>query len=282
MAARVLPELVGPRSQSGAAVSADGQSWYLVNASPDVPRQIGRHLGAFQAQPDKKALPRTSPVAGVFLTDAGIDHALGLVLLREGERLRVWAPRGVRDSLCGPLGVGRVLDAFCGVDWVEARAGEPIPIAGGEIEARLVPVPGSGPPPYDAGADRSLLHGCGWVFRDTRNCRRVGIFPDVGSLDANLASELQECDAIYFDGTFWSDDEMARAGISERTAADMGHLPIGGAGGGAEVLRQMPAATRAFFHINNTNPCLVPGSPEHAAIEAMGLRLAVDGEEIEI
>src|SRR2546429_4348368 len=65
------------RMQSSVAVSADGESWVLLNASPDLRMQCAAHHELWPRG------PRGSPIASVVLTDGEIDHTLGLLLLRE-------------------------------------------------------------------------------------------------------------------------------------------------------------------------------------------------------
>src|SRR5919109_2542102 len=71
---------VRPRTQACLAVSADGESWWLLNASPDLRAQIG-------ANPvlHPQSGPRHTPVAGVLLTGAEIDQTAGLLVLREAQ-----------------------------------------------------------------------------------------------------------------------------------------------------------------------------------------------------
>src|SRR5262249_21943095 len=73
-----------PRMQSSVAVSADGGPWFLLNASPDVRAQIESF-----APLRPRAAVRGTGVEGILLTNADLDHTLGLLLLREGERLVV-------------------------------------------------------------------------------------------------------------------------------------------------------------------------------------------------
>lgn len=63
------------------AIGDDRGQWFLVNASPDLPAQI-RAFAELQPQPG--AL-RGTPLAGILLTNADLDHVLGLLLLREGR-----------------------------------------------------------------------------------------------------------------------------------------------------------------------------------------------------
>jgi len=62
--------------------------WFLINASPDVRHQLARLAGRGPARDDSV---RHVPIEGVLLTDAELDHSLGIVLLREARTLAVYA-----------------------------------------------------------------------------------------------------------------------------------------------------------------------------------------------
>src|SRR5579862_8474779 len=66
------PELQS--TQASLAISADGDHWFLINASPDLRQQLTR---APQLRPAPGQL-RHSPVAGVILTNGEIDAIAGL------------------------------------------------------------------------------------------------------------------------------------------------------------------------------------------------------------
>jgi len=63
--ARAGDVLVKPRTQASIAVSADGDSWYVLNASPDLRAQIN---ATHQLWPHDGV--RSSPIAGVAVTAA--------------------------------------------------------------------------------------------------------------------------------------------------------------------------------------------------------------------
>src|SRR2546427_5852035 len=98
-----------PRTQCSVAVSADGQRWFLLNASPDIRSQIE----SFPPLQPGPGTMRGSPIQGVLLSNADLDHTLGLLLLREGERLVVHAPAKVRESLTEGMSLDSALEAFC-------------------------------------------------------------------------------------------------------------------------------------------------------------------------
>jgi pyrroloquinoline quinone biosynthesis protein B len=261
------------------AVSADGERWFLINASPDLRTQIE----AFRrAGHDEDAL-RHSPVEAVLLTNADLDHVLGLFLLREGERLSIHATAAVRRALTQGLRMEQVLNAFCGVEWREPTADfAPLPLRDGSasgLSARAILLPGTAPgftPGTDHGAEG---HSVAWQIADDATGARALVAPDVAEITGELHAAMEGSDAVLLDGTFWSDDELQRVKPSARTAREMGHLPV------CESLRT-PAwqrtRHRAFIHINNTNPILASDSPERAEVEAAGILLAEDGMEFEL
>ncbi|HEY5744396.1 MAG TPA: MBL fold metallo-hydrolase [Terrimicrobiaceae bacterium] len=240
----------------------------LVNASPDLPIQIDRYLRASEANSI-----RFSPVSEVFLTGADLDHVLGLFLIRENRSgLRISASPDVRRVLCDDLRLERTLNGFCGVAWrdmedwsVESSAG---------MAVSRIPLPTEKAPLY---APTENLPTAGYIFRDTKSGRKAGIFPDVAQINDELLHVVGQCDILLFDGTFWSNEELKVLGVSERSAIDMGHIPISGKDGSLERLTGLKIPFCAYVHINNTNPLLRPNSVERAEIERGGLFLASDG-----
>jgi pyrroloquinoline quinone biosynthesis protein B len=93
---------------------------------------------------------------------------------------------------------------------------------------------------------------------------------------------MQQADVLLVDGTFWTDDEMIRLGLSTKRAADMGHLAQSGAGGMMEVLKRYPDKRRILIHINNTNPILREDSEQAFELARCGIEIAFDGMTIEI
>lgn len=269
------------RLQSSIAVSADGENWALINASPDVAAQIVRFL----PQSDAAAGVRHSPVGEVWLTNADLDHCLGLFALREADRMTIRAPDGVRRSLIQGMNLHHVLEPFTTLDWAFAPTDwEALPMG---LELRAVPLAGAEPPRFhEPGAVRAALdhecHGVGYLVRERAGAPVAGFFPDVARIDDSLTEELRGCTHLWFDGTFWSEDEMAKRTGSERTARQMGHWPIGGSGGSLEILSALDGTAVSYLHVNNTNPILIPGSPERAELERAGARVADDGERISL
>jgi pyrroloquinoline quinone biosynthesis protein B len=92
---------------------------------------------------------------------------------------------------------------------------------------------------------------------------------------------MASCAVVLVDGTFWTEDEMIRGGLSAKPAAEMGHLPQSGPGGMIEQLDRLPAGVRkVLIHINNTNPILVDDGPERAELTRHGIEVAFDGMDI--
>ena len=127
-----------------------------------------------------------------------------------------------------------------------------------------------------------LLEASGLVFRDRAAGGVVTYVPGLARLDDGVVTRLAASDLVLVDGTFWRDDELARLGISDRTARDMGHTPLAGPGGILEMLAGLARPRKVLVHINNTNPILLEDSPERAQVVHSGVEVAYDGLEAEL
>lgn len=258
------------RTQSCIAVAGRDAGWSLVNASPDLARQL-------ETLPRSAELPiRHNPVRGVFLTNADLDHVLGLPLLREGGRITVFAAEAVRRAVGEGLQFDQALASFGGIEW------RPIDDRWYPLEAslrvRAISLHAAKPPRYRPPAEPGV-HGVAYEFSDETTGARAVVAPDVPEITPELHAAMHEADAVFIDGTFWSDDELPALGIGGRTATDMGHLPVSGS---LPVLQTLRARHKLYVHINNTNPMLQPDSLERAAVERAGVIVGFDGWEAEI
>jgi pyrroloquinoline quinone biosynthesis protein B len=269
-----------PRTQSCAAVSADGRRWFLINASPDLRVQIE----AFAPLRPAEGVRRGSGIEGVLLTNADLDHVLGLYLLREGMPLAIHAAPATRAALEDGLHIDAILARYCGVNWHEPAAElHPLPCRDGAPSGLLhaaFPIPGKAPKYVDATGTDRYDGSLGYRIVDEATGGRLVIMPDVAVLDEIGREQVAHCDALLIDGTFWSDDEMARMGVGTARAADMAHLPVGGPDGSLAALADLSVPRRIYMHINNTNPMLLEDSAEHAAVTAAGCEVGYDGLEL--
>jgi len=277
--ARSRPLEAWPRTQSSAAVSRDGRRWFLLNASPDVRQQMTRLVPN-----GRPATVRHTPIEAVALTDAEIDHSLGIVLLREARCLPLYATVGVRTVLDRDSRFLSVARAFAEIPVTELPIDVAVPLCcrdGGEsglaAEAFLVP----GDPPRFAGADAEG-HTVGLLIHEIETGCRCAFVPGCGALTPAILARLAAADVLLFDGTFWTDEEPVEAGIGPRTAQQMGHLPIAGAAGSLEQLSRLPCRHRVYTHINNTNPVLVEQSRERALVNEAGLTVGFDGWQVAV
>jgi pyrroloquinoline quinone biosynthesis protein B len=267
------------RLQASLAVSADGHKWFLVGASPDIRAQIESFP---PLQPRGRV--RDSPLEGVLLAGADLDHVLGLLVLREGGSLAIHATRAVRSALTEGLTIAPVLERYGERIWLEPPVEPaPLPLADGTSSGLLYqafPVPGK-PPRYREGRTAPDPGDCiGYRIEDQATGARLVVLHGAAALDRSVLWHLEGCDAALLDGTFWSENEMSQAGAGAGTASEMGHLPIGGPGGSLARLRPLSIARKIYWHINNTNPILRDDSPEHRAVEDAGFEVGWDGLEL--
>ena len=238
-----------PQTQSSVAITADDRCWFLVNASPDLARQIQNNP---ELHPTPES-PRNSPILGVFLTNSDLDHALGLLLLREHENpLRVYADAETRNALSW---IDNLVEYFCTIEWHE---------------------PGSSGNGFDVSAIK-LQRSVALQFRDQGSGKTAIIAPAVGELSEPLCRSINSANVVLFDGTFWTDEELRAIRPNVRSAREMNHLPI--ANGSLEFLRDCGAERKVYMHMNNTNPILRPGSLERKAVERAGIEIGHDGLE---
>lgn len=254
----------------------DQGRWFLVNASPDLPSQIAANA---ELQPQGNSL-RNTPIAGVLLTNADLDHVLGLLALREGRQVDVYASCSVRETISAYLNLPAILDAFCGAAWHQPPTDAFAPLTSGPgLLCRAIDLPGAAPPfaKTMAGNER---HSMAYQFADSRTGGRLLVAPDVAGVNAGLLEALSSSDVILFDGTFWSSEELSKVKPNAPKATEMGHVTIKDTS--LELLRGMKASQKVLIHINNTNPVLSPDSPERAAVEAAGIVVGSDGLKFEL
>lgn len=258
---------VRARTQDSVAFSADGERWYLVNASPDVLQQLRENPVLHPRA------PRHSPVAGIFLTNGDMDHVLGLFSLRESQPLEVFATQPVRAGLERSV-LLRTLQRFEGqLRWRELVPGQSVALEGG---ITVTPRAASGKLPVhlEKITEPSAADNVGlWIAHAGMTAVYLAA---AASLDG-VKDAVEGADVLLFDGTFFTEDELVRKGLGKGRARDMAHMPVEAslaALAGARVGRKI------YTHVNNTNPILVEGSAERAAVERAGWEIAYDGMEI--
>jgi pyrroloquinoline quinone biosynthesis protein B len=261
------------RTQSSVAVSADGRSWFLINASPDVRTQI-EASPALHPHGD-----RDTPLEAVLLTDAELDHTLGLLLLREAGAVTLHATPAVHKILHDGSGVLRTLERYCPVDWRAVVPGTDATLADG-LRYRAFDVPTTKWDRFGTGTDHGRV--VGYRLTDERSGGTLVYLPGVQALTRTVRAEIAGVDCLLIDGTCWRDDELVRLGLAGKTSREMGHLPIDGPDGSLAQLPSLGVGRTIFVHMNNTNPVLLAGTPERRAVEDSGIDVAVDGLEVEV
>jgi pyrroloquinoline quinone biosynthesis protein B len=255
-AARAGASWIRPRTQSSVAISGDGRAWFLLNVSPDIRQQVL----AFAPLGPPEGHARGSGIAGCVLTDAELDHAAGLLLLREGSGY----------SICSTPLVRR---------WLESRLS--LSAIGSGLRLSAFEVDRHVPRFIDEDAGAALGSVVGLRIEDTRTRGVLVYVPCLARVVPALEAAVAGANCVLVDGTFWSDDEPIRAGIGPRGATEMGHLPVSGPGGSLAWLAGL-SLRRAYVHINNTNPMLDERSAEAAQVRAGGVAIAADGDAFEV
>ena len=262
------------RTQSSICVVGDDGKAAIINASPDVREQVGA-TPALQPTRGK----RHSPIVSVLLTNGDIDHVGGLLSLRERHAFTLRATPGIQAILAG-FGALRALSEAV-VTRVAVDLDEPFALLPG-ITATLFAVPGKvplyleeGEPVTDATTETTV-----GVVLQRPSGRRIVYVPGCARVHEDLRTHIGGAQVLLFDGTLYSDGEMLKAGVGEKTGRRMGHVPISGPDGSLTAFDDLRLERKVYTHINNTNPILVQGSTQRAQVVAAGWEVAFDGMEI--
>ena len=269
---------VKPRTQASIAVTAgagggDAAPFVLINASPDLRQQI---IATPALHP--RGL-RASPIEAVVLTGGEVDQTAGLLTLRERGPFALY---GTADTLL-TLAANSIFSVLAAdvVARHPIRAGTAFGLPGG-IEGELFIVPGKAPlylegdnPALEAETEANV----GIELRAAG--ARLVFIPGAAKLTPAIVERMRDADAVLFDGTLFTDDEMILAKAGTKTGRRMGHMPVGGPDGTLAALAGL-ARRRILIHINNTNPILIEGSQPRRAVEAAGFEVAEDGMRIDL
>ncbi len=271
-----------PRTQSSIAVSADYRHWFIFNASPDIRSQIN----AFPPLWPQDGV-RHTPIQGIVLSDAELDHTLGLLSLRENRYLRLYATEWVATALTEWNPILGTLGHYCKVDWQPVRLQEVISLCQLDgvdtgLQCQAFSTLSTKVITFAAEPAAHPQASVGYRITDGRTGRSLVYMPALQEMHAAVLGQLKDCTYLLIDGTCWEDDELIHLGIGSKTARAMGHLPIAGEHGSMEQLAALNIDHIIYIHINNTNPILIENSPQRQAVEAHGIKIAFDGMEREI
>ncbi len=283
--ARNNPESARTTDSLAIAYEQDGETcWAIVNPGVDLRHQLARHP---EMQPPKGGALRQTPIRSVILTDGELDHTMGLINLREGARLKVFATASVLDLMETAFPVRSVLRNYANLEFERIIPGVPF-FLGDSVRVTATGL--SGRQPKYAGA-KSLPSGreddenqgnidavIGLKFENiVENADAIAYAPQIGVWGRQIEALLEGAAIILVDGTFYTSDELCSLGVSAGSAEDMGHLPLSGQDGILAKLKKSKARVKLLTHINNTNPILRDNSPERQAVENAGVKIAVDG-----
>lgn len=282
-AARRNSPHVHPRTQSSVAITADGQNWFLLNVSADVRAQLAATRDLWPPAGTR----RGTKIAGCILTDAEIDHTSGLLQLREGCVFGIFSTPVVRFWLNRYLPIGTILASFADRTWTDLPLDSEfdLPLTDGTpsgLRLRAFELGRDVPrfvPESAADAQGAVI---GLAIEDLASGGKLVYAPGVPTIGHSLRAAAEGADCLLVDGTFWSDDEPMRMGITNSTARNMGHVPVAGADGTLAWLSTLLTRHRVYVHMNNTNPILNDAGPECREVNDSGVRVGADGDEFEI
>lgn len=271
------------RTQASVAFSGDGEHWFLINASPDLRQQLN---ATPQLHPKAGAL-RHTPIAGVILTNSEVDAVAGLLSMREGSPFTVYAHEKVLAILSSNTIFNVLNEKNVRRQPIALREPfEPRLPDGARSGLEVLPfaVPGKSAwylegkahPGGESGDGDTL----GLKITDKATGKFFYFIAACAEVTDALKAEIDGAALVFFDGTVWRDDEMIRAGLGHKTGKSMGHVAMSGEDGAIARLADLNIDRKVFLHINNSNPALLPGSPERKITEGAGWQIPADGTEI--
>jgi len=275
------PELQS--TQASIAISADGDHWFLINASPDLRQQL---IATPQLHPAPGKLCH-SPVAGVILTNGEIDAVAGLLSMREGWPFTIYGHSKVlailnSNSIFNVLSEKNVRRQAIEVD----ETFEPVLPDGSQSGIEILPFAVAGKsawylegkvhPAGEDGAGDTL----GLRIGDKASGKFFYFLAACAGVTEDLKSRLAGAPLVFFDGTVWRDDELMTAGLGNKTGQAMGHIAMSGETGAIAALSGLGIDRKIFLHINNANPPLLHDSAERKIAERAGWQIPADGTEI--
>ncbi|MBT3811249.1 MAG: pyrroloquinoline quinone biosynthesis protein PqqB [Gammaproteobacteria bacterium] len=266
------------RNQSSIAISSDGEHWVLFNASPDVRNQLEN----FPAIHPKNKI-RGTGIEAIVMIDSQIDHATGLLILREGDPLTIYCTDMVKQDLSTGFPIFNILQHFCGV------IDHPIPLNGDsftipnidDLEFTALALKSKAPPYSPHRNDPHEGDNIGMVIRQISTGKTTFYAPGLGAIEAHVEKAMAEADCVLVDGTFWTDNELASVG-RPLLARKIGHLPQSGEGGMIEFLDTLEKPRKILIHINNTNPILNEESEERDILSQHDIEVSFDNMNIEL
>ncbi len=266
------------RNQSSIAISSDGEHWVLFNASPDVRAQL-EHFP--EIHPKNKV--RGTGIEAIVIIDSQIDHATGLLILREGDPLNIYCTEMVKQDLSTGFPIFNILDHFCGVN------DHPIPLNGDsftipnidDLEFTALALKSKAPPYSPHRNDPHEGDNIGMIIRQVSTGKTTFYAPGLGVIEPHVEKAMREADCVMVDGTFWTNDELASVG-RPLLARAIGHIPQSGEGGMIEILNAMEKPRKILIHINNTNPILNEDSEQRKILDASGIEVSYDNMKIEL
>ena len=271
-----------PRTQSSIGVSADGASWCLCNASPDLGSQI---LANPQLHPQQL---RHSPIKSVILTNGDVDHVAGLLTMRESQLLRVYGTARVLDFISDNKIFNVLNPEF--VDRTPLVLNKPFEVEDKQAKSIGITVDAFAVPGKIALwlEDESKGEDFGSQSEDTialeisQGDKRFFYIPACAEMTAELKERISGAELVFFDGTLWEDKELIHNKVGVKTGGRMGHMSNSGDNGTIKAFEGLGVKRKIFIHINTTNPILLPTSPERNQAEAAGWEVAFDTMHIEL
>lgn len=259
------------RERGVMAIGNGNGQWVLVNMSPAVAHQLDSDLRL-----DRHPGLADADLRAVVLTDAQVDHVGGLLSLRGGAPIDLYATPAVFEQLTTALPVLPVLQHYCGVHWRVVPVAGDRPVAAFRVEGlptlefTAVATEAALPPHLAQGQVPQVGDRIALAVRDLATGQRVFCAPGLSQIGPTEFEWMREADCLLLD--------PQPAPAPALPAADAPAVP-GQARSWLALLRGLPARHKVVFA--EAGAAAGPAAADEAWAE-QGLLLAYDGLEIEL
>lgn len=258
------------RFRSSLALEDDEGNIIVLDASPDLKRQVEiimRNRRMFNT-----SVSRFSPIDAILITHAHWGHITGLLELSAGFpfQVPVYCSSYVSSIIqASPIFKSLIDGNFVRVMMFNEGFSNIVNYRGSRTEFIFKAFK------VQHREDFTDTYG----FKICHDKLSVAYIPDVKVLDDQVIREIEDVDVLFFEGTFFWNDELWRVSRIEWTSKDLGHIPIVES---LPILRELDISMKYYIHINHTNPVLRMDSSERKMIEDAGIKIANDGLIIDV
>jgi len=264
--------LLKPLYRSSIAVIDDDNHVIFLDASPDMRLQMAS-IDVCREKLNRSMNNRVSPIDAIVVTHAHWGHIGGLAELGAGipYKVPVYCSSLVSKMISKSGIYGHLVEAgYLKPQIFESR--KEIPIYSWRGEPTMLKL-------------KVLKVKHREDFTDTFGLKiysssfSVAYIPDIAFFNIEIEEFISDVDVLFFEGTFYYNNELEIVSGIHKTSYDLGHIPIVDS---LNFLSKVEIPQKYYIHFNHTNPVLRKSSEEFKSILRFKLKAAYDGLTIDV